>query len=102
MPLNPSGHLQIGSTPFGDSQIAFGPQASLRAQGLYLTSVSTVVNGVTKNGSVVASSSSSLGVVWNVVVVVFVVGLKRRSVVVVSAAGDDGDDWLVLSISSSS
>ena len=54
-----------------------------------------VVRGVTKNGSVVASSDSRFGVVWNVVDVL-VVGLNFRSVVDVGVAS------LVLSSSSSS
>lgn len=104
IPLNPGGHLQTGSTPFGDSQMAFGPHASASEQGLYPGSSDAAellmlpptasVSGVTKNGSVVVSSAdvavvvvvevvvvSSFGVVWNVVCV-RVVGLNFLSVVV--------------------
>jgi len=121
IPLNPGGHLQTGSTPFGDSHMALGPQASASEQGLYpgspeadellLSPVS--VSGVTKNGSVVVSSAdvavavvvvvlSSFGVVWNVVCV-RVVGLNFLSVVVVDVAGVGvGDGVGLASLSSSS
>ena len=114
IPLKPGGHLQTGSTPFGASQMAFGPQASASEQGLYpgsaeaaellLLSVASV-SGVTKNGSVVVSSAdvvvvvSSFGVVWNVVCV-RVVGLNFLSVVV--AGFGDGVGLASLSSSSSS
>jgi len=108
IPLNPGGHLQTGSTPFGDSQMAFGPHASASEQGLYPGSSDAAellmlppaasVSGVTKNGSVVVSSAdvavvvvevvvvSSFGVVWNVVCV-RVVGLNFLSVVAVVGEG---------------
>jgi hypothetical protein len=109
IPLNPGGHLQTGSTPFGDSQMAFGPHASASEQGLYPGSSDVAellmlpptasVSGVTKNGSVVVSSAdvavvvvvevvvvSSFGVVWNVVCV-RVVGLNFLSVVAVVGEG---------------
>ena len=64
--------------------MAFGPQASDRLHGLYPTS--DALSGVTKNGSVVASSDvSRFGVVWKVVVVGAVVGLNCLSFVVFAA-----------------